>query len=62
MSAIKHRIEWNGRENILVLENGHDRLDIGLDEFLTLADDIRRSLLLPVDPPEPHRPAPRRPR
>ena len=61
MSALKHRIEWNGRENILVIENGHDRIDIGLDEFLALADRLKADLLLDGEP-EQRRPAPRRQR
>lgn len=56
----KHRIEWNGRENILVLENGHDRLDIGLDEFFQLADALKADLH-PDQEEAPQRPAPRRP-
>lgn len=56
---ITHRIEWNGDNNIIVLENGHDRIDMTLDDFLQLADDIKAALLLdeysPTDPR--HRPS-----
>jgi hypothetical protein len=56
MSAIKHRIEWNGRENILVLEKEGDRIDMTLDEFFAFAEGLKADL----HHPEPDHPEPRR--
>ena len=57
---ITRRIEWNGNNNILVLDNGpHGRIEMTLDEFMQLAEDINVGLLLK---PEPTHPQPRRPR
>ena len=48
---MKHRIEWNGRQNILVLDNGpHGHIEMTLDEFMALADHLIATLRFdPVD-------------
>ena len=48
---MKHRIEWNGRNNILVLDNGpHGHIEMTLDEFMELADHLIATLRFdPVD-------------
>lgn len=56
---VTHRMEWNGQNWIVVLENGHDRIDITLDDLLQMVDGLKADLLL--DPSEPQPPAPRRP-
>lgn len=56
---ITRRMEWNGNNWIVVLENGHDRLDITLDDFLQMAEDITASLQ--IEEEGRTLPAPRRP-
>ncbi|WP_292473671.1 hypothetical protein [Mesorhizobium sp.] len=42
---ITHRIEWNGEQNIIVIENGdHGRIEMTLDEFFALADQLKADL------------------
>jgi hypothetical protein len=58
---VTRRLEWNGNNNILVLEDGHGRVDITLDDFLQMAADITADLQISVLP-APHRPQPPRQR
>jgi hypothetical protein len=51
---VTRRIEWNGNNNILVLEDGDARIDMTLDDFLAMAEDLKAGLLL-ADPVEPQR-------
>lgn len=55
--ALTDRMEWNGDNWILVLENGdHGRIEMTLDEFLLLAQKLKTDLLLAGAPPRrgPH--------
>lgn len=57
---VTRRMEWNGNHWIVVLENGHDRFDITLDDLLQMAEDITVSLQ--IEEEGRTRPAPRRQR
>jgi hypothetical protein len=47
ITTITRRIEWNGSNNILVLDNGrHGAIETTLDEFVELATDLKTGLHL----------------
>jgi len=59
-NSLTHRIEWNGRENILVIENGaHGQIETTLDDFLEFVGQLKNDLLLhdhaAFQPPAPDR-------
>jgi hypothetical protein len=50
--TLTRRIEWNGKNNILILDNGaHGHIEMTLDEFVELADDLKTSLLFQAEAP-----------
>jgi hypothetical protein len=52
MPELTHRIEWNGHNNILVLENGeHGRIEMTLDEFVDFANKLKADLEIDERPP-----------
>ena len=45
--TLKHRIEWNGKNNILILDNGnHGHIEMTLDKFLAFVGQLKDDLLL----------------
>jgi hypothetical protein len=47
---MQHHLEWNGRNWILILDNGpHGTIEMTLDDFVALATDLKTGLLLRYD-------------
>jgi hypothetical protein len=50
--ALKHRMEWNGQNWILILDNGpHGRIEMTLDEFVEFSTQFKTDLMIDERPP-----------
>jgi hypothetical protein len=50
--TLTHRIDWNGDNNILVLDNGpHGRIEMTLDEFVEFSTWLKTELMIDERPP-----------
>lgn len=57
--TLKHRIEWNGDNNILVLDKGdHGHIEMTLDEFIAFFNKLKADLQIderkPLDADDPY--------
>jgi hypothetical protein len=52
--TLTHRMEWNGQNWILILENGaHGRIELTLDEFVEFATQLKADLMIEYEPIKP---------